>query len=197
VTDQLHPSQLRARAALHTLEAALDALADRVIDEDRAIRVEQAARYEPLKSPTFGRRHALGGHGDPTGDAVGTIGNVRPNRYDELEREVDQQLRDVARHLPKDGYSAAPARILVHAVPSMSPAAADATRKLADRIDGRIRRLLRIDHDRQLVPRIPCPTCSAAGLIMRTSPPLADRVVECATCGAAWPRSVMVGSATA
>ena len=195
MTNQLHPHQLRADAALHTLQAALDALADRVIDEDRAIRAEQAARAEPLKSPTFGRRHALGGHGDPTGDAVGTLGAVRPNRYDELEREVDQQLRDVARHLP--GPVAVPLDRLQNAVPHMSDRMADATRILADRLDGRIRRLLRIGHDRQLVPRIACPGCDTTGLTMRTSPPFDVRVIECPTCGSAWPRSEVLRSAAA
>jgi hypothetical protein len=197
VTNQLHPHQLRANAALHSLRAALDTLADRVIDEAQAIRAEQAARFEPLKSPTFGRRHVLGGHGDPTGDAVGTLGTTRPNRYDELEREVDQQLRDVARHLPKDGYFGSPVRLLLHAVPSMSPAAADATRVLADRIDGRIRRLLKLPHDRQLVPRVPCPACDSVGLSMRTSPPPDQRVVECTTCTAAWLWIEIVGSTAA
>ena len=195
MTNQLHPHQLRARAALHTLGAALAALATRTDDEARAIRAEQAARFEPLKSPTFGRRHALGGHGDPTGDAVATLGAVRPNRYADLEREVDQQLRDVARHLP--GPVAVPLGRLQDAVPAMSAAAAAATRVLADRLDGRIRRLLRIGHDRQLVPRIPCPGCDTTGLIMRKSPPLDFRVIECSTCGSAWPRSEVLGSAAA
>jgi hypothetical protein len=48
--------------------------------------------------------------------------------------------------------------------------------------------------DRQLVPRVRCPDCDAVGLVMRTSAPLAARVVECITCDALWARSEMVGS---
>ncbi|RAK39855.1 hypothetical protein B0I29_104394 [Actinoplanes lutulentus] len=75
--------------------------------------------------------------------------------------------------------------------------AADATRILADRLDGRIRRQIRNGHDRQLVPRIPCPDCDTTGLMMRLSPPLAARVIECPTCGAAWPRADVLGSVAA
>jgi hypothetical protein len=194
VTHQLHPAQLRASAALHTLKAALAALEQRGEEEDRAIRIEYAARYEPLASPTFGRRHALGGHGDPTADAVGALGITRPNRWDEVQREVLGQLRDVAQHLP--GLTDPMAR-LQNAVPHMSDRMADATRRLADRIDGRIRRQLRLDHDRRLLPRVPCPDCGATGLLVRTSPPLAERVVECTTCGQAWPWAAMVRSVVA
>ncbi|BAL85480.1 hypothetical protein AMIS_2600 [Actinoplanes missouriensis 431] len=195
MTNQHH--QLRASAALHTLEAALAALDDRVDDEYRAIRAEQAARYEPLKSPTFGRRHALGGHGDPTGDAAGTVGTTRPNRYAELRTEVQEQLLNVSRHVPRTGYVAHPVRDLEAAIPAMSPRAADRARLWFDRIDGRIRRQLRIAHDRQLVPRIPCPDCDTTGLIMRLSPPLDARVIECTTCGSAWPRSEVLGGVSA
>ncbi|WP_433793954.1 hypothetical protein [Actinoplanes sp. CA-252034] len=192
MTHLRRPAQLRASAALHTLEAALDALADRVVDEDRAIRAEQAARAEPLKSPTFGRRHALGGHGDPTGDAVGTLGTPRPNRYEKLEREVHRQLRDVAEYLP--GLDSPFVRIQ-NAVPHMSDRMADATRLLADRVDGRIRRQLQIGHDHQFVPRVPCPACDVVALAIRTAPPLADRIVECVTCGMAWPRAAVLRGA--
>ena len=188
------PPQLRALAALWSLRTALDLLADRVIEEDRAIREEYRAAAEPLASPTWGRRHALGGHGDPTGDALDAISAVavRTNRWADLQAEAWTQLGHVAEHLP--GLTDPLDRILA-TVPHMSDRMAAATRLLADRIDGRIRRLLVEVDDRQLVPRARCPLCDAAGLVLRTSAPLDQQVVECTTCDGAWTRDDVLGRA--
>lgn len=188
-----HPTQLRATAALWSLRAALAALDNRTADEARAIIGEQAAAADPLKSPLWGRRHALGGHGDPTGDAVLTLGPARSNRWAVLADEVQDQLAGVARELPP--ASTTDLDRFAAAIPAMSPTAATATRKLLDRIDSRIRRLLHEPSDRQLVPRIRCPACDAVGLAIRTSAPLAQQVVECITCDAAWWRSEMLEGA--
>ncbi|MBG0560706.1 hypothetical protein [Actinoplanes aureus] len=190
------PVHLRAGAALWSLRIALNALHDRSDEEHRAITEERAAAADPLKSPALGRRQALGGHGDPTGDAILALGLARSNRYADLLGEVLDQLDGVAKHLPSVGDFSPVARIEA-AVPAMSPAAADATRLLADRIDGRIRRLIRLGHDRQLVPRIACPGCDTTGLVVRTSPPLDRRVIECFTCGNAWPRAEVLRSVDA
>ncbi|MDP9799363.1 hypothetical protein J2S43_007875 [Catenuloplanes nepalensis] len=189
-----HPHHARAAAALWTLCVALDQLDDRVREENDAILAERATAADPLKSPSWGRRHALGGHGDPTGDAIAALGPPRPNRWAALRTEVWSQLRDVAEHLPG---LADPLDRLRAAVPHMSDRMADATQLFADRIDGRVRRLLGLPADRQLVPRVPCPACAAVGLMLRGAPPVAERVVECTTCGAAWMWAEMVGSVAA
>ena len=210
-------ARLRAQAALWSLRAALALLADRIAEEDRAIRAARAAAADPLRSPMWGRRHALGGYGDPTSEAIEALGSVaaRPNRWASLEREVLEQLASVAQHLPGQRCDGCPRQhactalgcarvtrmtilssdnLLVFevAIPGMSAAAADATRVLCDRLDTRIRRLLGVPFDQHLVPRTPCPDCDTVSLIMRTSPPPAQRVVECTSCGAAWTRSEMV-----
>ncbi|MFI5895704.1 hypothetical protein ACIA5D_36975 [Actinoplanes sp. NPDC051513] len=176
-----------AAAALRATSALLE---ERQADEATAIRAGRAAAADPLKSPSFGRRHALGGHGDPTAGAIDTISSPpRPNPYARLETEIREQLHNVAKHLPLPGRLGDVYRIH-QAFPGTSPAA-DACRLFLDRLDGRISRMLVVQADRQLVPRVPGDT---AGLSMRRAPDPAERVVECVTCGAAWLWSEMTRS---
>ena len=186
VTDTLTPEHLRAGAALWSLRASLSALSDREAAEDQAIADERVAAADPLKSPLWGRRQALGGHGDPTSDALLLLHDApRTNRYTGLLDEVTGQLAGVAQHLPASGGFNSVTRIQ-DALPVMSTAAAEATWRLADRIDGRIRRLLGEPADQARIPRIKCPWCDAVSLVMRLAPPLRDRVIECTTCTGAW-----------
>ena len=76
---------------------------------------------------------------------MGTIGTTRPNHWQALLDEVSDQLDGVVQHLPP--ASGGTLERFVAAVLTMSRAAADATRLLADRIEGRIRRQLRLGHD--------------------------------------------------
>lgn len=186
---------LHAQAAAWSLRAALSTLADRAAAEDRVIAIQQAAAADPLKSPLWGRRHALGGHGDPTGNAILTVDLSRANRYADLLGEVQGQLDGVAKHLPAAGHD--PLGRIEAAIPAMSRPAAAATRRLLDRIDGRIRRLLHEPDDRQLLPRVRCPACDATALTLRTSAPPADRVIGCTTCDLAWTAAEMRGRITA
>lgn len=190
-----HPNQLHAQAALWSLRAALRLLADRARAESRAIALQAAAAAEPLRSPVWGRRQALGGHGDPTGDAVNHGHEARTNRYAELSDQVWGQLSDVAQHLPPSAGD--PVDRIAAALPTMGPIAVVATRRLLDRIDGRLRRLLHEADDRQLMPRVRCPACQAVSLVLRTSAPQAQRVVECTTCDLAWTWGALAGRAAA
>jgi hypothetical protein len=185
MTDLPIPERLRAGAAVWSLRASLDMLYDRDAAEARAIADEREAAADPLKSPVFGQRRSLGGHSDPTSDALLLLGGpVRDNRYSRLIDEVTGQLDDVAQHLPAaggDGLTRIDA-----AIPSLSKTAAEATWRLLDRIDGRIRRLLNERQDQQFIPRVRCPWCDAVSLTMRLAPPRHARVVECTTCDGAW-----------
>jgi hypothetical protein len=187
-----HPHQLHAQAALWALDGALVLLADRADQEDRAIAAEYATAAVPLRSPAYGHRQALGGHGDPTAEAAGMLGAPpRQNRWTDLEVEVQQQLLTVAAKLPGDGWWN-PVAHLRAALPTMSERSAAATAQLADRIDARIRRLLVEPDDRLRLPRVPCPACDTAGmLVLRTSAPEPERVVECTACDGAWPAAAM------
>jgi hypothetical protein len=193
MADQELPERLRAGAAAWSLRESLTMLHDRDAQEARAIADERAAAADPLKSPVWGSRRALGGHSDPTSDALVLLGGPsRTNRYSDLVEEVAGQLDGVARHLPRAGHDSL-GRI-TEAIPAMSKAAAAATCTLLDRIDGRIRRLLHEPQDRQFIPRIRCPWCDAVSLTMRLAPPQHARVVECSTCDGAWLWAEMVGN---
>ncbi|MEU8821818.1 hypothetical protein [Actinoplanes sp. NPDC048796] len=188
------PAQLRARAALWSLRAALAALEARALDEAQHIAAEEATTRSLLKSPTWGRRRALGGHADPVAGAIDAPELVRVNQWSKTQADVIVELRGVAEHLPG---LAGPLDRLQAAVPHMSDRMADGTRLFADRIDGRVRRKLVIHADRLLVPRALCPTCDTTGLTMRLSPPAEERVIECTTCGGAWLRNEALRSVAA
>jgi len=187
--ETLTPEHLRAGAVLWSLRASLTMLRDRDAVEDRVIADERAAIADPLKSAIWGQRRALGGHSDPTSDALLCLGDPpRPNRYSTVVDEVDGQLAEVARHLPAGHDSLT--RIET-ALPTLSKEAAEATYNLLDRLDGRIRRLLCEPYDRQFIPRVRCPWCDTVSLMMRLAPPQPARVVECTTCTGAWPWTEM------
>jgi hypothetical protein len=185
MTDLPIPERLRAGAAMWSLRAALALLVERDAQEARAIADERAAAADPLRSPMFGQRRALGGHSDPTSEALLLLGDSpRDNRYSRLADEVAEQLTGVVQHLPAGGHDSL-ARIEA-AIPAMSKTAAKATWHLLDRIDGRIRRLLGERQDQQFIPRARCPWCDAVSLVVRLSPPRPARVVECTICDGAW-----------
>lgn len=191
----MHPHQLRATAALWALRAALDTLESHAALEARVIAEKTAAYAEPLRSPLWGRRNALGGHSDPTADAADTIRDTPTNRWAELWHETNQQLRHVANELQPAGIR--PLDRFETAIPTMSERAANATRTLLDRTDARIRRLLHEPDDRQLIPRIRCPTCDTTSLVTRTTAPPARQIIECTTCDAAWWRTTILGNTAA
>ncbi|WKU03735.1 hypothetical protein [Micromonospora sp. HUAS LYJ1] len=153
------PHYLHARAATLSLEFALDQLGAQAELEARAIRAEQAAVREPLRSASWGRRTALGGHGDPTGDAVLTArAGARPNRYANLHHDVLERLAAVAHHLPPTGGINPLHRVQV-AIPGMQPGTAATLTTLLSKLDERVRRELRIGPDREPLPGVECPAC--------------------------------------
>lgn len=195
--DTLTPEQLRAGAVLWSLRASLALLAEREAAEARAITDERVAAADPLKSPIWGSRRGSGGHSDPVGDALLVLREQpRGNHYSDLLTEIEGQLFSVARHLPSEaGHE--PLDWVEAALPTMSKTAAMKTWALADRIDGRIRRILREPADRQFVPRVRCRDCQAVSLLMRMAPPQDLRVVECTTCDGAWLWTEMTGKGRA
>lgn len=192
MTDLPTPEHLRASAALWSLRSSLELLREREAAEDRAIADERAAAADTLKSPIWGSRLTIGGHGDPTTDALLVLNDPpRTNRYTPLLDEVTSQLTGVAQHLPAGGHDSLTR--IESALAGMSKTAAAATWRLADRIDSRIRRILHEPADRRHIPRVRCPWCDAVGLTIRLSPPRPARVVECTTCDGAWTWSEMAG----
>ncbi|MFG2059683.1 hypothetical protein ACGFI9_37295 [Micromonospora sp. NPDC048930] len=169
-----------AQSAAWSLDAALLALDARAVIEARAIRAQQEAAAEPLRSPSWGSRRALGGHGDPTGDALLTIGTARPNRYADLAADVQEQLHGVSHHLPGDSFN--PLYRIREALPAFSPGTAHATWRLLDRLDGRVRRTrgLDIPSGRRHLVDVACPVCAGRALYVQTAGPESDWTVVCA-----------------
>ncbi|GLY21679.1 hypothetical protein [Micromonospora sp. NBRC 101691] len=175
-----NPHRLHATAAAHSLDAALRQLHHQADAEARAIREEQAAAREPLRSASWGRRTALGGHGDPTGDAVLTARTGgRPNRYANLVHDVDERLTAVARHLPATVIGR-PLTRLLSAIPGMSPGTAAITTTLLVKLDERVRRELRIGPDRKPLTGVECPACRHRLVYVQTAGPEDVWTVVCA-----------------
>jgi hypothetical protein len=190
------PEHLRAGAVLWSLRASLAMLHDRDAAEARAIADERAAAADPLQSPRWGTRQALGGHSDPTSEALLVLhGPSRDNRYTALVDEVTGQLAEVARHLPPAGHD--PLDRIEAALPALSEIGAGRTWEILDKVDGRIRRLLKEPADRRYVPKACCLWCNAVSLMVREAPPQPLRVVECTICARAWPWAVVFGKVDA
>ncbi|WP_025620787.1 hypothetical protein [Salinispora cortesiana] len=193
------PHHLHATAAAWSLNAALAQLEARATAEARAIAAEQAAAVEPISSPTWGRRHALGGHGDPTSDAIltATAGPLRRNRYAETQTGIISQLDAVARHLPGHGVADPLQRIRQH-IPAMQPGTAAALTALLRKLDGRARRVLRVGPDRDPLRGVACPACHCRHMHVQTSGPQYAWTVVCSAgcrcvgqgCGCGMPGAV-------
>jgi hypothetical protein len=179
----LHHHHATATAA--TLEAALQQLDAQTVAEARAIAALADAAADPIRSPSWGRRHALGGHGDPVGDAILTIGTAtRRNRYADLSHDVNDQLRQVARHLPADGWLRPLDRIQA-AIPAMSTRAAAHTTQLLDRLNDRVRRQLRLGGGLDHLRGVECPACQGRLVYAYTASP--DTVICRDDCRCAGP----------
>lgn len=171
------PHHLHATAAAWSLQAALDRLARRADTERRAIIAELMEPPPLLRSPVWGRRQALGGHGDPTtGAVIDTERPPRRNRYAELAADITARLTLPAGHLPGDGN---PLDRILTAIPGMLPGTASATTKLLVRCDERVRQELRIGSDRRHLVDIACPACGERALYVQTAGPEHAWTVVC------------------
>ncbi|MEU7590695.1 hypothetical protein AB0A95_30940 [Micromonospora sp. NPDC049230] len=174
------PHHLHATAATWSLGAALTTLHATAAIEARAIRAQVATAAEPLRSPSWGRRYALGGHGDPTGDAINATrsARARPNRYELLHADVQEQLLTVAHHLPHPEHINPLGRIRA-SIPGMQPGTAAGTTRLLDRLDERVRRILRLRPALERLPDVTCPACRRRLVYVQTAAPLDEQTVIC------------------
>ncbi len=166
--DRTHPLNLTALAAAWSLTAALAQLRDRARQEARAIAMEAPA---VLRSSSWGRRHALGGHGDPTQAAAlsGTT-TTSVNRYAALLDDVLEHLGHMAGCWPDTVGD--PLERIRAAIGVMRPAVAARTGEALEHLDGKIRRRLGILPDLAPVPgNPPCPSCRLQMLRVQTSAP--------------------------
>lgn len=169
-----HPNNLVAVAACWSLRRSWATLS----------RTEDAPDFGTLRSPAAGSVRSAGGHGDPVGSAVLTLGG---SGY--RDRLIEHTTEDAAaaywlarsdpagRNLPPAPMLAA----LTAVLPSVAPATArDATAALS-RADARIRRALRLPADhRPLLGTPACRGCDSHTLRLWTSPPdPGDWVIIC------------------
>jgi hypothetical protein len=187
------PHHLHALTASWSLRAARHHLAQRIDDTTH----HDHHADDGLRSPTWGTRTALGGHGDPVATLVlATNPTGRPNRWITLAADITNRLAVPAAHLPGTGD---PLDRIHHAIPAMSTTAAQAVTVLLRQLDNRVRRDLGIGPDEQLLTGARCPDCGDRQLYTQHSAPRpAGQTVICRAtrCDGIWPLNALTGTAT-
>lgn len=160
-----HPHTLHAQAAAASLAASLVALEQSARAAlDGAVDGSSSVREVSIPSQVFGRRTALGGHGDPTATAaLGAWASGHPNPYAALLGDMLRQLDQLAAHVPGAPGMDPVARIR-QAIPGMRPHIAARTRQALQHLDGQVRR--RLELPPALAPLPGNPPCRACGLQM-------------------------------
>ncbi|SCL16407.1 hypothetical protein GA0074692_0022 [Micromonospora pallida] len=175
------PYHLHATANAWSLRKAHTHLAQLADDEAKQIAAEQLEAPEALRSPSWGRRHALGGHGDPTPDMVATADRMpRINRWKVLLDRADRRIAGLA-VMTRLAADTDPLGRLIAGIPALLPGtAAIVARHLADE-DAWIRNAVGLYAERSLVPgEPPCPVCQVRRLEVQTAGPVEVWTVVCA-----------------
>jgi hypothetical protein len=180
------PPQLHATAATWSLQAALaelEAAAKAAIDA--AVDGNRGDRDIPLGSQQFGRRHALGGHSDPTADlALGAWAPGGPNPDAALLGDLLRQLDHMAAHVP-GAPGTDPLTRIRRAIPGMRPHVAARTTEALNHLDRIARKQLGIGPALAPLPGNPaCPNCRLQMLQQHTADPA--RPIVCTACGDIW-----------
>lgn len=205
----MSPHHLHATTAAWSLQAARHRLAE-LVDAERAMNGQQLLSAAPIRSGTYGTRHATGGHADPTSSGIGATTVIRDTQWTDLAWDITTRLTGPAAHLPGTGD---PLGRILAAIPRMLPGTAAVTTTLLVRLDERVRRELRLSPDRELLPGVPCPACGRRLLYAQTAGPRDAWTVVCGAgcicsgtgcpCGMPgavegarhiWPRAVVVGA---
>ena len=175
----MHPHLLHCLAAAWSLLRSLEALEARAREAVAdAIASSHTNRDVSIPSQVFGRRTALGGHGDPTAaHALGAWAPGGPNPDAALLGDLMRQLDEMAQHLPGAPGQDPLARIRQH-IPSMRPHIAARTTQALAHLDGQARRRLQMPPDRLPVSG-ECPACRQRLLYAQTSAPAGERTVVC------------------
>jgi hypothetical protein len=188
----VHPHQLHATAAAHSLTQArhhlAEAVAQEIAQQRRDALVTAAAANLQAWRPVIGR--STGGHGDPVGLAVlggadAAVRPLRPGRLGRLASRVDDTLHWLAHSLSLAGD---PLTAIVAAVPELEPAAAREVWLWLGEADQRIRRALLLGPAEQLVAGAECPACRMRLVHVQTAAPerpLVCRAPECRCRGEA------------
>lgn len=206
------PHHLAATAAAWSLRAARGRLAHLARTEARRADAELLAAATLLRSPTYGTRHGVGDHGDPTGLCAGQR-EPRITTWRDLLARSDHRLGWLAEQLRvADGIFPA-LDCIRDAIPTLLPGtAARVGQHLADE-DAWVRAAVRLAPATTPLPGVPCPHCGERQLQVHTAGPVDAWTVVCATgricvgpgcrCGMPgavegaphiWPRALVLGA---
>ncbi|MEU4367536.1 hypothetical protein [Micromonospora chersina] len=181
------PHHLHATRAAQALDYARDRLAEAVYREMaeryREARTIAAASAIQAWRPVIGPG-GIGGHGDPSSRAA--VASVEPEVRDGRLRRLQASttatlawLADAIR-LPPAGDPLPP---LGRAIPRLPPAACRELTLWLDEADHRIREVLHLDPDGQLLPGRRCPRCGRRQLTAHAFGPRHTWTVTCTpTC---------------
>ncbi|MDG4799035.1 hypothetical protein [Micromonospora sp. WMMD980] len=183
------PHHLHATAAAWSLQAALADLETAAKNAiTNAIDGNRGTHDIGIPSQVFGRRHGLGGHGDPTADrALSAWAPARPDPYAEALGSLLRALEPVAGALP-GAPGTDPVTRIRRAIPGMSDHAAQRTAAALAHLDRSARRTLGIGPARTPLVGQACPGCGQRRLEVTTAGPETDRAVVCAACDGIWRR---------
>lgn len=173
---------LHATTAAWSLKTALEHLAQLADDEVAHIAAETLEAPALLRSPAWGRRHALGGHGDPTGGlaAVTTAPRApRRNRWADMYTRSLRRLGWLADQLPTGPAGPNPWWRIYDTIPRLQAGtAAVITRHLVDE-DTCIRAAVGGGPQRELLRGVECPACRRRDVYVQTSGPQEAWTVVC------------------
>ncbi|MEW2474631.1 hypothetical protein AB0875_12650 [Micromonospora gifhornensis] len=173
------PHHLAATAAGYCLADSLAALEMWAMEAVREALVGTSSiRDNGLRSPIWGGRHALGGHGDPTATtALGAWAPGGPNPHAALLGDILRQLDQAAGHLP-GAPGMDPLTRIRQAIPAMSVLAATRTAEALEHLDGTVRRRLGAPSPWRHLSGRECPACQGRLLFELACAP-GDRPVVC------------------
>ncbi|WFE45320.1 hypothetical protein [Verrucosispora sp. WMMD1129] len=175
------PHHLTAAAAAESLRDAQRVLARRATAEARQ-RGEALIAAGPISSPTYGSRHAVGGHADPV---IATLTLSRASAHEttwlELLRRLDGKLSWLADTIHA-GSGPTPVGRIRDTIPRLLPGTARiVARHLADE-DAWVRALPGDwPTNRRPLPGVPCPHCGQRQLQVQCAGPVDVWTVVCAT----------------
>lgn len=176
------PHHLHATAAAWATRAATRRLAQLAALEARQTVHAALAAAPGLRSPTYGTRHGVGDHADPTLTTL-TAAPVRLVQWADLLRRADDRLTWIAGHVAGRRAEAAagmdPVDRILTVLPKLQPGtAAIVGEHLADE-NTWIRDAVRMPPSGALLPGVPCPRCGVRQLQVHTEGPESAWTVTC------------------
>ncbi|MFI5852285.1 hypothetical protein ACIA7R_31420 [Micromonospora chalcea] len=209
------PHHLHALAAAWSLHTARGQLADLAREEAaRNAWAEQLPAAAILHAPTYGNRHATGGHADPVSSRLAVEEPpARVVTWASRWEVAERRLNGICRM-----FGIAQTRTLArirHAIPTMLPGTARLMAKHLQDEDALIRSRDWLDLPPPTAPLVgvPCPHCAERQLHVQTAGPVDAWTVVCATgrlctgvgCGCGmpgavegvahiWPRAAVLGA---